>query len=101
MNSTSKLLLAVIGAAAAGAIIGMLVAPEKVVIFAEEFQILQAIGLHNLASSWLQVRNNLTISRILLPMKQKILLKKVRTLTIPEEKEFNRFRLSHLCFTTN
>ena len=29
MNSTSKLLLAVIGAAAAGAIIGMLVAPEK------------------------------------------------------------------------
>jgi gas vesicle protein len=29
MNSTSKLLLAVLGAAAAGAIIGMLVAPEK------------------------------------------------------------------------
>jgi gas vesicle protein len=29
MNSTSKLLLAIIGAAAAGAIIGMLVAPEK------------------------------------------------------------------------
>lgn len=29
MNSTGKLLLAVIGAAAAGAIIGMLVAPEK------------------------------------------------------------------------
>jgi gas vesicle protein len=29
MNSTSKVLLAIIGAAAAGAIIGMLVAPEK------------------------------------------------------------------------
>ena len=29
MNSTGKVLLAIIGAAAAGAIIGMLVAPEK------------------------------------------------------------------------
>ncbi|HYG04131.1 MAG TPA: YtxH domain-containing protein [Chryseosolibacter sp.] len=29
MNSTSKVLLAVIGAAAAGAIVGMLLAPEK------------------------------------------------------------------------
>jgi gas vesicle protein len=29
MNSTSKIVLAIIGAAAAGAIIGMLVAPEK------------------------------------------------------------------------
>lgn len=29
MNSTGKVLLAIVGAAAAGAIIGMLVAPEK------------------------------------------------------------------------
>jgi gas vesicle protein len=29
MNSTSKVILAIIGAAAAGAVIGMLVAPEK------------------------------------------------------------------------
>lgn len=29
MNSTGKVILAIIGAAAAGAIIGMLVAPEK------------------------------------------------------------------------
>ena len=29
MNSTGKVLLAIIGAAAAGAVIGMLVAPEK------------------------------------------------------------------------
>lgn len=29
MNSTSKMLLAVLGAAAAGAVIGMLLAPEK------------------------------------------------------------------------
>jgi hypothetical protein len=29
MNSTSKVLIAAIGAAAAGAIIGLLVAPEK------------------------------------------------------------------------